>query len=196
MEDHGDIIFKQKWSTSFVDKFMIGSYYAGIIFFSFLLIFAIVRIDWSIDDDRRNGLILIFTSLLALCFAIIKIREDSVLRYRIYKNGFVYPKRFAKITGKDNYIDYSRIIDISFFNYGFNCNLKLTGGKIVMIREYEGVEPYLIIVRELIKRLNKTEVPDFQMLEKFYSSKNKEIKAMALREFMKTNQSFLHPREI
>jgi len=197
MKEYGDIIYKQKWPASSDDRFELGSCYVAIIFLSIIMIAALLETDWENHDHILNGLIIISGSLLAILIVILMIKKWYGLHYTIFKNGFIYPRRFFEATGNDNYIAYEQIKDMSFYNYGLACYLKLEGKgmNLIEIRESAGVEPYLIIIRELIKRLNKTNIPDFQLLEKSLSSKNKKIKRNALDEFKKKNESFLNTNE-
>jgi hypothetical protein len=102
---------------------------------------------------------------ILLVFNIIK-KENPKYPFQIYENGFVYPTKIKGADKTTNYLGFVQIERIAFERYGDILAIKIKGAGIAIITPKWAFESYFVLCRLICKKMNYSNCPDFDLLEK------------------------------
>jgi hypothetical protein len=147
-----------------------------LLSFIFGLLFSLIIVAFYSSHQEFWKTLLIalgFSGLAYLVFISIYSFFNKYIqfRYTVFQNGFIFPIKLRGTTWS-NYISYNDIEDVGFSNYGNSAILKMKNTRFLIITTNEGIVPYLLIVHEVAKRLEKRELPDLTLVERFATIKN------------------------
>jgi hypothetical protein len=188
-EDYGELLYKMPNSIHHRNlKFSLGGIVLTIIGLTLIFMMFILFLDTAWHSGFIYNGASIFAILLLICILIavtimlfLSFRNDlkkgfRLIRFRIYKNGFVPQEKPLNyyFINKLNFINYNDIKKLEFKSSGFLCKQTLKNGATLEIyidsnspKSYD-IEGYIKLMKLLQSKFPKEKYPDFEVLKKYF----------------------------